>query len=33
MGHRGTYWRNIAASAFIFLTIQAVIRVMVEVIL
>jgi hypothetical protein len=26
MGHRGTYWRNIAASAFIFLTVQALLR-------
>jgi hypothetical protein len=30
MGHRGTYWWNIAASAFIFLTVQALIGAMVE---
>jgi hypothetical protein len=30
MGHRGTYWRNIAASAFIFLTVQALIGATVE---
>jgi hypothetical protein len=25
MGHRATYWRNIGASVFIFLTVQALI--------
>jgi hypothetical protein len=30
MGHRATYWRNIAASAFIFLTVQALVGATVE---
>lgn len=30
MGHRATYWRNIAASAFIFLTVQGLIGATVE---
>lgn len=30
MGHRSTYWRNIAASAFIFLVVQALVGALVE---
>lgn len=30
MGHRSTYWRDIAASAFIFLSVQALIGATVE---